>query len=245
MNNMNDYYAGRESENTAVFDGDDPEDQAMYSADSERDSDDDGYMSDDFDRTETGPAGLDDTTDGIEISSFMGDAVDDESVRVFPAPAAYPIPIQGVLQALKTHNLVQEIASDVASTRSLSDGQVTSLAKEYLRKWVDNAATDSCDTNEDIPIESIRRAGNNERPTTVSEIIDQVLHPDQVRWTPATSSSVTPDEPSLYAGIAEISRLFTLNELQHGAFAIIATHLLRRWKPAPCTSAEPVSNEDL
>jgi hypothetical protein len=124
------------------------------------------------------------------------------------------------------------------------DDAVRSLTVEGLKKWVNNSETDTKETQE-VSTTEVTYSERSERMTTVTEIIDHALLPNQLRWNPASTSREPPGEPSLHCGIAVISRLYTLNELQHGAFAIIATHLLRRWKPSSSAIAAPVSNEEL
>lgn len=71
-----------------------------------------------------------------------------------------------------------------------------------------------------------------------------MLQPDQMIWKPVSYERVNVTIPP-YSGISTLSQAFTLNKLLHGGFAIIATHLLKRWRHNPSDSAPFVSDEIL
>jgi hypothetical protein len=209
---MHDFHAGREAENEAVVEDDG---DITEGSSSDCDSSEDGYGSEDIeDETEL-------SKDDYNIFSLFDGELDlarcDQPPQLFPAPSSFSPRIQDVLAEFDKHHLVGGMARQVAGvhTRGSMQPSVEGMSVEELRRWVDDSTTDSAQNggnNHDaaIPSEAI------ERDTTVDEIIDHTLQPDQIQWKQVIPSATPPVTP-MYCGIAEMSRHFTLNKLQYGA----------------------------
>lgn len=94
-----------------------------------------------------------------------------------------------------------------------------------LKRWVNDDASDSTPCAPDLP----GCANSTVRHTSVNGIIDEILQPNHLRWEPVPYERESATIPP-YSGVSAISQAFTLNKLQHGGFAITATHLLKRWR---------------
>ena len=245
MNNMYDYHTGRKRAQDAE---DNPIPQSFSDSENDR-SEDDGYDSEDVQErvgndehySEEGILSCDDDA----FSDHDDDEVPPETLseinpRLFPSSALLVDRRHiDIIDNFERHLLTEGMAKTVAAVyssslrsgktfveQSCASSQQSLPTVEMLRDWVQDKKTDNCPELDS----SQEHATFETRGIVIEEVLADALLPSSMKWIPPDGAAASVLAPlKRYSTLQDVSRRYTLNELEHVAFVMIGKALLKRW----------------